>query len=144
MSKHIWNLKRKQIKFKISWSILATAPTYRPSTGICMLCSLEKNFHSQIWTPLSPQQKVRINEKMPSQGKIFALILVKINVQKHNVKIHKWILLHCSAVEDALFFNNFPKHSLQSANFNWKIYKSLPWRLFYKKRYVGNKWSKNV
>ena len=44
LSKYIWNLKRNHIKFKLKWSILAAAPTYRPSTGICILCSLEKTY----------------------------------------------------------------------------------------------------
>ena len=63
LSKHIWNLKRNKIKFKVTWSILAAAPTYRPSTGICMLCSLEKTFILRSEHPCPLNKKSELMRK---------------------------------------------------------------------------------
>ena len=42
LSKQIWKLKDDNKDFTVDWSILATAPTYHPSTKTCQLCNLEK------------------------------------------------------------------------------------------------------
>ena len=42
LSKHIWNLKRKNKTYNINWSILSKASTYNPSTKQCNLCTTEK------------------------------------------------------------------------------------------------------
>ena len=42
LSKCIWNLVDNGTEFKLSWSRIAAAPTYKPSTGRCNLCNLEK------------------------------------------------------------------------------------------------------
>ena len=40
-STHIWDLKRKRIKFELSWRIIAKAKPYSPSTKVCELCIKE-------------------------------------------------------------------------------------------------------
>ena len=42
LSKHIWNLKKKNHPYKISWSIAAQAQPYKPASKSCNLCLLEK------------------------------------------------------------------------------------------------------
>ena len=44
LSKHIWLLKRRKIKYKISWKILDRAPSFCPIRGTCALCTLEKYY----------------------------------------------------------------------------------------------------
>ena len=41
LSNHIWDLKRKQINFELSWRLLAKAKPYSPSTKVCNLCIKE-------------------------------------------------------------------------------------------------------
>ena len=42
LSSFIWNLKSKQVAYKIDWSIVNKAATYHPSSRHCPLCVLEK------------------------------------------------------------------------------------------------------
>ena len=42
LSKHIWDLKRKQADYDIKWKILEKSKTFNPVTGICSLCTAEK------------------------------------------------------------------------------------------------------
>ena len=42
LSKHIWELKNKKEPYEISWSNVASAPSYNPRTKACKLCNLEK------------------------------------------------------------------------------------------------------
>ena len=44
LSKFIWNLKDKNIKYKISWRLLDRGETYSPVSDVCWLCVKEK-FH---------------------------------------------------------------------------------------------------
>ena len=44
LSKHIWSLKDKNRKFKISWKILCHAQEYSNRTKRCNLCLQEKFF----------------------------------------------------------------------------------------------------
>ena len=44
LSKHIWSLKRRKVKYKISWKILDRAPSFCPIRGTCALCTLEKYY----------------------------------------------------------------------------------------------------
>ena len=41
LSTHIWDLKRRQINFEISWRIVAKARPYSPSAKYCKLCIKE-------------------------------------------------------------------------------------------------------
>ena len=40
-SNHIWDLRRRNINFELSWRIVAKAKPYCPSTKICKLCMKE-------------------------------------------------------------------------------------------------------
>ena len=42
LSKYIWNLKKDNKPFEISWSIAGKAPPYNPASKSCRLCLLEK------------------------------------------------------------------------------------------------------
>ena len=42
LSAHIWDLKKKNINYKIEWKILDRGQEYSPITGICSLCTCEK------------------------------------------------------------------------------------------------------
>ena len=42
LSKEIWKLKDKKIRYNLTWSIMSKASTYKPSTKVCNLCNLEK------------------------------------------------------------------------------------------------------
>ena len=42
LSKHIWELKDKNLDYNISWKILSKAQTYSQSSGLCQLCTREK------------------------------------------------------------------------------------------------------
>ena len=42
LSKFVWSLKRKNISFKVNFSILSCEKPYRKETGSCNLCSKEK------------------------------------------------------------------------------------------------------
>ena len=42
LSKYIWDLKNKEKKFEIKWSILKKTNAYHPKTRICNLCLTEK------------------------------------------------------------------------------------------------------
>ena len=42
LSKCVWNLTDSNIQYTLNWSKMASAPTYKPSTGKCNLCNLEK------------------------------------------------------------------------------------------------------
>ena len=42
LSKHIWKLKDKNVKYSIQFKQLALAPAYNPVTRICRLCLTEK------------------------------------------------------------------------------------------------------
>ena len=42
LSKHIWELKDKQIKNSLSWKIIDRAQTFNPSSKMCRLCLTEK------------------------------------------------------------------------------------------------------
>ena len=42
LSKFVWSLKRKKVKFKVNFSILSIERPYRKETGNCNLCSKEK------------------------------------------------------------------------------------------------------
>ena len=44
LSQHIWQLKNQQIDFDVSWKIIGRARPYNPATGVCALCTLEKDF----------------------------------------------------------------------------------------------------
>ena len=44
LSQHIWNLKKENIDFEISWKILDRAQPFSPVSGICALCTLEKYY----------------------------------------------------------------------------------------------------
>ena len=44
LSKHVWALKKKNVKFKINWRIVDRARTYNPVRGTCPLCTLEKYY----------------------------------------------------------------------------------------------------
>ena len=44
LSKFIWNLQDKNIKYNIDWKILSKAPTYNAESKRCQLCILEKTF----------------------------------------------------------------------------------------------------
>jgi hypothetical protein len=49
LSKHIWKLKEKGIKYKITWRFLKQLDTYNPASGKCNLCLGEK--HLIIFSP---------------------------------------------------------------------------------------------
>ena len=42
LAKYIWDLKNKNIKYDISWKIIARASTFSSITNICNLCVNEK------------------------------------------------------------------------------------------------------
>ena len=44
LSNYIWKLKDKGVDTKISWEIVANAPSYHPNIGKCLLCLREKYF----------------------------------------------------------------------------------------------------
>ena len=44
LSKHIWNLKERNLNYKIKWKILSHAPHYSNRTKRCNLCITEKYF----------------------------------------------------------------------------------------------------
>ena len=44
LSKHIWELKEKNVDFKIKWDILKQAKPYNPSSKRCNLCTWEKYY----------------------------------------------------------------------------------------------------
>ena len=44
LSKHIWQLKRENKEFKVTWKILAKAKPYTNITKWCDLCNTEKFF----------------------------------------------------------------------------------------------------
>ena len=57
LSTHIWDLKNKNIMYKIEWKILDRGQQYSPISGICSLCTCEK---FQI---LFNQEKATLNQK---------------------------------------------------------------------------------
>lgn len=44
LSKHIWDLKSKNIKHTVSWALVDRAKPYSPITGLCNLCIKEKYY----------------------------------------------------------------------------------------------------
>ena len=51
LSKHVWDLKQKNIKHSISWKIVDRAKPFSPVTGKCQLCLKEKFyilFHPEL------------------------------------------------------------------------------------------------
>ena len=44
LSKHIWQLKESNTRFKITWEILKQASPYNPASSRCTLCLWEKYF----------------------------------------------------------------------------------------------------
>ena len=44
LSKHIWQLKESNTRFKITWKILKQASPYNPASSRCNLCLWEKYF----------------------------------------------------------------------------------------------------
>ena len=42
LSKYIWTLNDRNIKYKINWKVIDRAPIYSPVTRVCGLCTLEK------------------------------------------------------------------------------------------------------
>ena len=42
LSHHIWQLKRRKIKYNIKWKVIWRAKTYSPVTNVCELCTTEK------------------------------------------------------------------------------------------------------
>ena len=44
LSKHIWDLKDKNVPYELKFKQLAIAPAYNPVTNICRLCLTEKYF----------------------------------------------------------------------------------------------------
>ena len=42
LSRHIWDLKKNNIKHKVEWKIIDRGQKYSPITGICSLCTCEK------------------------------------------------------------------------------------------------------
>lgn len=44
LSKHIWELKRKNINYTLNWELVDRAMPFSPVTGVCWLCIKEK-FH---------------------------------------------------------------------------------------------------
>ena len=69
LSSHIWDLKMKNIMYKIEWKILDRGQEYSPITGICSLCTCEK---FQI---LYNQEQATLNQKK----EIFGYCLHKKN-----------------------------------------------------------------
>ena len=57
LSKHIWDLDDKNIKYEIDWKIVSQAKAFNPVTGICHLCNREKFFI------LFKQEMASINER---------------------------------------------------------------------------------
>ena len=54
---YIWDLKNKNVMYKIEWKILDRGQQYSPISGICSLCTCEK---FQI---LFNQEKATLNQK---------------------------------------------------------------------------------
>ena len=53
LSKYIWELKKENVPYTISWKILARAQPFSPVTGVCQLCTREKYlnaFKSELCT----------------------------------------------------------------------------------------------
>ena len=53
LSKYIWELKKENVPYTISWKILARAQPFSPVTGVCQLCTREKfliAFKSELCT----------------------------------------------------------------------------------------------
>jgi hypothetical protein len=44
LSKHIWDLKRKNIKYELGWEMVDRAKPFSPVTGVCALCIKEKYY----------------------------------------------------------------------------------------------------
>ena len=42
LSKHVWRLKEKNTKYKITWKVIQKAKSYSPSSKKCNLCTTEK------------------------------------------------------------------------------------------------------
>ena len=44
LSKHIWELKRKNIDYKLAWKIIDRAKSFSPVSKVCKLCTREKYY----------------------------------------------------------------------------------------------------
>lgn len=44
LSKHVWDLKNKNMNYDINWKIISKASTYNPTSRRCQLCLSEKYF----------------------------------------------------------------------------------------------------
>ena len=44
LSKHIWELKGKNIPYTLSWKLLSRAQPFSQVSGVCQLCTREKYF----------------------------------------------------------------------------------------------------
>ena len=44
LSVYIWELKKRNIRFKLTWKIIGRAKSYNPTSQVCNLCNLEKYF----------------------------------------------------------------------------------------------------
>ena len=44
LSRHIWDLKSKNIDYQVTWKILDRAKPFSPVTQLCNLCTKEKYF----------------------------------------------------------------------------------------------------
>ena len=42
LSRHIWNLKDRNLDHSVEWKVKDRAPPFNPITGLCRLCDLEK------------------------------------------------------------------------------------------------------
>ena len=42
LSKHIWELKKKNIEYAVSWKLVGRAKPFSPVSGVCGLCIKEK------------------------------------------------------------------------------------------------------
>ena len=60
LSKHIWELKAKNINYNIQWRIISKAVAYKPSAKRCQLCLTEKYFiiYRPEWCTLNSRNEL--------------------------------------------------------------------------------------
>ena len=96
LSKHIWGLKNKGVKYETKFKIIGRAQPFSPISGICNLCTLEK-YHI-LFTPhlATLNKREEINQfclhKMP---KLLDKTWIPGDMELSTIVIHVCLYLTC-------------------------------------------------
>ena len=76
LSRHVWDLKRENKPFEISWSIASLATPYKKETKKCQLCLTEKTLIILADRTLSFNKRHKIMSKCRHKNKMLLVNVV--------------------------------------------------------------------